>query len=62
MLQATIGIDGIPKDIVAVTKLGFGFEEAAIAALKKWKFIPAKKKGKDVERRINIPIEFKLED
>ena len=62
MLQATIGIDGIPKDIVAVTKLGFGFEEAAIAALKKWKFIPAKKKGKDVELRINIPIEFKLED
>ena len=62
MLQATIGIDGIPKDIVATTKLGFGFEEAAIAALKKWKFIPAKKKGKDVELRINIPIEFKLED
>ena len=62
MLQATIGIDGIPKDIVVVTKLGFGFEEAAIAALKKWKFIPAKKKGKDVELRINIPIEFKLED
>jgi TonB family protein len=62
LLQATIGIDGIPKDIVALTKLGFGFEQAAIDALKKTRYFPAKKNGEEVEGRFNIPFEFKLED
>ena len=62
ILQATIGIDGIPKDIVKITNLGFGLEEAAIAALKKTRYIPAKKNGKAVELRVNIPFEFKFED
>ncbi len=61
-LQATIGTDGIPKNIVALTKLGFGFEEAAIAAWKKSKYIPAKKNGKDIEVTVKIKFEFKLDD
>ena len=62
VLQVTIGLDGIPKDIVALTELGFGFEQAAIDALKKTRYFPAKKNGKEVEGRFNIPFEFKLED
>ncbi len=62
VLQVTIGLDGIPKDIVALTKLGFGFEQAAIDALKKTRYFPAKKNGKEVPGRFNIPYEFKLED
>lgn len=62
ILQATIGLDGIPKDIVALTKLGFGFEESAIDALKKTRYFPAKENGKEVEGRFNIPFEFKLEN
>lgn len=62
ILQATIGIDGIPKDIVAITELGFGLEAAAIAALKKTRYFPAKKNEKAVAGRFNIPFEFKLED
>lgn len=61
-LQATIGTDGIPKNIVALTKLGFGFEDAAIKALKKWRFIPGKKKGKDAEMTVSLDIQFKLDD
>lgn len=61
-LQATIGTDGIPKNIVALTNLGFGLENAAIEALKKYRFIPGKKKGKDAEMTVNIPIQFKLDD
>lgn len=61
-LRATIGTDGVPKDIVALTKLGFGFEEAAIAAWKKSKYIPAQKNGKDVEVTVTIKFEFKLDD
>ncbi len=59
-LLVTIDINGLPKDIVALTKLGFGFEEAAIEALKKTTFHPAKKNGKPVEARVKVPYEFKL--
>lgn len=61
-LQATIGTDGIPKNIVALTNIGFGFEEAAIEAFKKCRFLPAKKKGKDVEIKVTRKFEFELDD
>lgn len=61
-LQATIGTDGKPKNIVALTNLGFGLEAAAINALKKWRFIPGKKKGKDAEMTVSLEIKFELDD
>lgn len=63
ILAATIDENGIPKDIVAVTSLGFGLEEAAIEALKKTTFRPATKGGKPISlENVQIPYEFKLED
>lgn len=62
ILVATIGTDGIAKNIKAETKLGYGFEEAAIEALKKFKFVPGKKDGKSIELAVRIPFEFKLDD
>ena len=59
-LLATIDINGLPQNIVALTKLGFGFEEAAIEALKQTTFHPAKKNGKPVEARVKIPYDFVL--
>ena len=51
------------KDIVALTNLGFGLEEAAIEALKKTTFRPATKGGKPISlENVQIPYEFKLED
>ncbi len=61
-LQATVGTDGIPRNVVALTKHGFGFEEAALKAMKKWRFIPGKKKGKETEMTVKIKIEFTLDD
>ena len=61
LLQATIDENGIPKDIVALTNLGFRLEEAAIEALKKATFHPATKGGKPITlERVQIPYEFKL--
>ncbi len=63
LLQATIDENGIPKDIVALTNLGFGFEAAAIEALKKATFRPATKAGKPITlEKVQIPYEFKLDE
>ena len=63
LLQATIDENGIPKDIIALTNLGFGFEAAAIEALKKATFRPATKAGKPIAlEEVQIPYEFKLEE
>ena len=61
-LEATIGTDGIATDIKVVEKLGDGFDEAAIAALKAARFVPAKQGKKNVAMRIRIPYRFTLDD
>jgi len=62
VLQATIDENGIPQDIVAITDIGFGFEEAAIAALKKTTFRPATKGGNPISLQVEIPYSFTLKD
>ncbi|MCY4552505.1 MAG: TonB family protein, partial [Candidatus Poribacteria bacterium] len=62
VLQATINEKGIPKDIVALTNLGFGFEEAAIAAFKKSSFLPAMKRNTPISKQVQIAYKFTLED
>ena len=62
LLQATIDEKGIPQNIVAITDIGFGFEEAAIAALKKTTFRPATKGGNPISLQVEIPYSFTLKD
>ncbi len=62
ILQATIDENGIPKDIEALTKLGFGLEEAAIAAFKKSSFRPAMKGETPISKQVQITYEFTLDD
>lgn len=62
IIQATINVEGIPQDIVAVTKLGYGFEAAAIGSMKKSTFYPATKDGKPVPITVRMPYEFKLDN
>ena len=61
ILQATIDEKGIPKDIVAVTNLGFGLEDAAIEAFKKSSFRPAMKGNTPISKQVQIKYEFKLD-
>ncbi len=60
ILQATIDENGIPRDIVAITDIGFGLEAAAIAALKKTTFHPATKGGNPISLQVEIPYFFTL--
>ncbi len=62
VLQVIIDENGTPKDIVALTNLGFGLEAAAIEALKNSTFHPAMKAGKPISHQVEIPFAFKIED
>ena len=62
VLQLTIDESGTPTDIVAVTNIGFGLEEAAIEALKKVTFHPAMKGGKPISTEVQIPYTFAVAD
>ena len=62
ILQATIDENGIPQDIVPITDIGFGFEAAAMAALKKTTFRPATKGGNPISLQVEIPYSFTLKD
>ena len=62
LLEASIGVDGIAKEIKIIRGIGFGCDEAAIKALTASRFAPAKQAEKPVVVRIQIPYRFKLED
>ncbi len=62
ILKVTIDENGIPRDIVALTSLGFGLEEAAIEMLRKSTFRPATKGGEPISLEVEIPVDFRLKD
>ena len=62
ILETTINEQGIPVDIVALTQLGFGLEEAAIEALKKTTFYPAVWRGEPIATRVVITYTFRIQD
>lgn len=51
---------GTTQDPHAVSSTNEGFEQAAIDAVKKWKFKPASKDGKPVNTRVLVTVTFSL--
>ena len=63
ILEATIGVDGIARNIKVVKVVevsGLGCEEAAITALKASQFVPAKQGKIVVSQRLRIPYRFQF--
>ena len=63
VLEATIGVDGIARNIKVVKVVevsGLGCEEAAVAALKASQFVPAKQGKVAVSQRLRIPYRFQF--
>ena len=63
VLEATIGVDGIARNIKVVKVVevsGLGCEEAAVAALKASQFLPAKQGTVVVSQRLRIPYRFQF--
>ena len=61
ILQGVIQKDGSVRDLVVLKSPGRAFEEAAIAAVRQWKYQPATQNGEPVTVYFAIVVEFQLE-
>jgi periplasmic protein TonB len=60
-LRVWVDISGLPQEIVLVKESGYRLlDEAALRAVKQWKFIPAKNGDVDFASWVEFPIRFKL--
>ena len=60
VLRLTIDERGNLLNVEVMEKAGYGFTEAAVDAVKKSSFLPAKKNGKPVASRALLPVRFSL--
>jgi periplasmic protein TonB len=59
-LLATIGADGLPRNLTVVRSLGMGLDEKALEKVRTWRFDPARKDGRPVAVQMNIIVNFHL--
>lgn len=59
-LSIVVGANGRPHDIKVVGSPSSEFDDAAVDAVKKWKFEPATKYDKPVAVQINVDVTFRL--
>lgn len=63
MLKVLVSPDGRAQDLTVATSSGFSrLDEAALATVKRWAFVPAKKAGKAVSAWVLVPVTFDLGD
>ncbi len=60
VLEAIVRRDGTVDILRVIRSLGFGLDENAIQALKKWKFRPGMRNGAPVDVALNIEVNFNL--
>ncbi|MCF7832977.1 MAG: TonB family protein [Candidatus Marinimicrobia bacterium] len=63
VVQAKIALDGTVADAIILNGMpNTGLNEAAIDAIKKTKWVPAKQRDKDMAVWVTIPVQFKLDE
>jgi TonB family protein len=60
VLTLIVDQTGSPRDIVIASPVGYGLDEEAVAAVRKWRFDPARKDGEPVSVLINVEVQFRL--
>lgn len=60
LLWLIVGSDGLPRDVKVERGLSPDLNDAALDAVKRWKFDPATKDHKPVAVQINVEVSFKL--
>ncbi len=60
LVTAKVNKKGIVEKVKVIQKLGLGFDEAAIRAVKKTVFIPGQQNGENVNAEVTFKINFRL--
>jgi TonB family protein len=60
VLEIVVRRDGSVGDVKLLNGLGSGLNDRAIAAVKQWRFSPAKRLGSPVDVIVEVAVEFKL--
>jgi protein TonB len=59
MVSVLVSAEGLVKDAFVATSSGFPrLDEAALVAVRRWKFVPARRGGVAIDRRHLIPMNF----
>jgi len=61
IIEAIIGSDGVVKDAHVLKPLPFGLDQAAVDAVKQWKFKPGTLSGQPVDVIFNLTVNFRLD-
>ena len=59
-MEITIRRDGTVSDVRVLRGLGAGLDERAVAAVRQWRFAPARLKGTPVDVIVEVSVEFTL--
>jgi periplasmic protein TonB len=60
VVQATIDREGAVTHVRVLRSLGFGLDEAAVEAVRQWKFKPAERFGQPAAVLFNLTVKFEL--
>jgi protein TonB len=61
LLRVQVNADGLPRHIEIRTSSGSGrLDEAALEAVRRWKFVPARRGDEAVEAWVLVPVAFSL--
>lgn len=61
LVQVTVKSDGSAKEVIIARSSGYkSLDEAAIEAVRQWRFIPARKGSQSVQANVIVPVEFKI--
>jgi len=58
VVTVLVGVDGLPKDVRVKRGLGFGLDKKAEAAVWRYKFLPATKKGQPIAEQREVIVSF----
>ena len=62
IVRVLVSLEGRPQQISLQTSSGFKrLDEAALEAIKRWKFLPAKQAGRPVTAWVEVPFNFALD-
>ena len=63
LLSVSLSATGIPEEVSVKRSSNFALlDDAAVEAVRKWKFVPTMVRGVAVSSKVDVPLEFKIEE